>query len=181
MGGAKAPARPAGRPGPCQGPRQGGVQGAAPLAHRFTSIQTRPRFGLTFIPTVNMTSSDHLSPFSSDRGGCCSNGSRLVSTTGAAQGAASEVRRFRCLSCQWRDLVPRLRRLGLALGGAAWAVPRPLVGPPGGQAPARAPGRAGFKGQRPLRTGSSPFKLGLALTASAQIRICVGCGSLVGA
>ena len=34
LGGAKAPARPAGRPGPCQGPRRGGVQGAAPLAHR---------------------------------------------------------------------------------------------------------------------------------------------------
>ena len=33
-----------------------------------------------------------------------------------------------------------------------WAVPRPLPGPPGGQAPARAPGGAGFKGQRPLRT-----------------------------
>ena len=77
--------------------------------------------------------------------------------------------------------MPRLRRLEFALGVAAWAVPRPLPGPPGGQAPARAPGGAGFKGQRPLRTGSPPFKLGLALTASAQVRICVGCGSLVGA
>ena len=29
--------------GPFQGPRRGGVQGAAPLAHRFTSIQSLPR------------------------------------------------------------------------------------------------------------------------------------------
>ena len=40
-----------------------------------------------------------------------------------------------------------------------WAVPRPLPGPPGGQAPARAPGGAGFKGQRPLRTVSPPFTI----------------------
>ena len=33
-------------------------------------------------------------------------------------------------------------------------VPRPLPGPPGGTAPARAPGGAGFKGQHPLRTGN---------------------------
>ena len=66
--------------------------------------------------------------------------------------------------------MPRLRRLGFALGVAAWAVPRPLPGPPGGQAPARAPGGAGFKGQRPLRTVSPPFNLCLALIGLASIR-----------
>ena len=67
--GSKAPARPAGGHGPCQGPRRGGVQGAAPLAHRFTSIHNFlalvdsqfPRFGRTFI--LAMISSD-LSDFS---------------------------------------------------------------------------------------------------------------------
>ena len=39
-----------------------------------------------------------------------------------------------------------------------WAVRRPPPGPPGGQAPARAPGGAGFKGQRPLRTVSPPLE-----------------------
>ena len=66
--------------------------------------------------------------------------------------------------------MPRLRRLEFALGVAAWAVPRPLPGPPGGQAPARAPGGAGFKGQRPLRTVSPPFNLCLALIGLASIR-----------
>ena len=49
-------------------------------------------------------------------------------------------------------------------------VPRPLPGPPGGTAPARAPGGAGFKGQRPLRTVSPPFNLCLALIGLASIR-----------
>ena len=38
------------------------------------------------------------------------------------------------------------------------------------RAPARAPGGAGFKGQRPLRTVSPPFNLCLALIGLASIR-----------
>ena len=71
----------------------------------------------------------------------------------AAQGAASEV----CLDSepcsQWRVLMPQLRLTAFRLTGfIRWSCSCEA------KAPARAPGGAGFKGQRPLRTVSPPLE-----------------------
>ena len=59
--------------------------------------------------------------------------------------------------------------VGDTVGAAAVSGARPVLSLVV-MAPARAPGGAGFKGQRPLRTVSPPFNLCLALIGLASIR-----------
>ena len=71
----------------------------------------------------------------------------VLLTVRAAQGAASEVCRGSEPCSQWRVLMPQLRLTAFRLTGfIRWSCSCEA------KAPARAPGGAGFKGQRPLRT-----------------------------
>ena len=89
----------------------------------------------------------------------------VLLTVRAAQGAASEVCRGSEPCSQWRVLMPQLRLTAFRLTGfIRWSCSCEA------KAPARAPGGAGFKGQRPLRTVSPPFNLCLALIGLASIR-----------
>ena len=77
----------------------------------------------------------------------------VLLTVRAAQGAASEVCRGSEPCSQWRVLMPQLRLTAFRLTGfIRWSCSCEA------KAPARAPGGAGFKGQRPLRTVSPPLE-----------------------